>query len=107
MIDWIGVVTNSLWVLGLAVVLAVLSIAYSSSQAGPGAKRRLRDILGERPFQIGLWTGLLLFCAGIALSGGHWWERVLWGALAVMAAVEIWMAYAGSRVKPSGGERSD
>ena len=89
MIDWVGVATNGLWLLGLAMGLAVLSYADWSAHS---AHRRLRDVLGQPAFRIALWSGLTLFCVGVALSGGQWWERVLWGALAVMAVVEVWRA---------------
>ncbi len=89
MIDWAGVATNSLWLLGLAVCLAVLSYADWSAHS---ANRRLRDVLNQPAFRAMLWSGLTLFCVGVALSGGRWWERILWGVLAIMAAVEVWRA---------------
>jgi hypothetical protein len=89
MIDWIGVATNSLWLLGLAVCLAVLSYADWNAHS---ASRRPRDVLGQPAFHLALWSGLTLFCIGVALSGGRWWERILWGVLTVMAVVEVWQA---------------
>ncbi len=92
MIDWVGLITNSLWILGLAVVLSVLSAGYWSVGSSTGSKQRLRDVLRQPSFQMGLWIGLTLFCAGVALSGGRWWARVLWGVLAFIAAFEVWGA---------------
>jgi len=89
MIDWIGVATNSLWIMGLAVCLAALSFAdYDAHHTG----RKLRQVLASSGYSLALWSGLALFCAGVALSGGRWWERGLWGVLALMAAVEVWRA---------------
>jgi hypothetical protein len=89
MIDWIGVITNAVWLLGLSVVLAALSYAdWSAHRAG----RRFRAVAGQPVFHALVWSGLTLFCAGVALAGGRWWERVLWGALAVMAAVDVWQS---------------
>ena len=89
MVDWLGVATNSVWILGLALVLAVLSYADWSAHM---TRQRLREVLGQAAFRVTLWSGLTLFCVGVALSGGRWWERALWGVLAVMAAVEVWRA---------------
>jgi hypothetical protein len=89
MIDWVGVGTNSLWLLGLAVGLAVFSYADWSAH---DTHQRLRDVFGQAALRVPLWSGLILFCVGVALSGGRWWERALWGILAVMAAAEVWRA---------------
>ena len=94
MIDWLGVGTNGLWLLGLAFSLAVFTCAdwhaaYRSRESG----RRLRDVFGQAIVRRSLWIGMTLFCMGVALSGGRWWERALWGVLAVMAAVEAWRAH--------------
>ncbi len=97
MIDWAGVITNSMWLLGLAVCLTAVSYADWQAQL---ATCRLREVLGRPAFQLALWTGLTLFCVGVALSGGRWWERILWGALAVMAALEIGRAGRAMRTRP-------
>jgi len=89
MVDWLGVATNSLWILGLTLVLAVLSYADWSAHT---TRQRIRVVLGQVTFRRSLWIGLTLFCVGVALSGGRWWERALWGVLAVMAAIEVWRA---------------
>ncbi len=89
MIDWIGVATNSVWVLGLAIDLAVLSYADWKTHL---ARRRLRDILDQATIRFPLWIGLTLFCLGVTLSGGRWWERLLWGLLTLMALIEAWRA---------------
>jgi hypothetical protein len=93
MIDWLGVATNGLWLLGLAVSLAVFtyadwSVAYRSWET----RYRLRDMWGQAAVRRLFWGSLMLFCVGVALSGGRWWERILWGVLAVMAVAEAWRA---------------
>lgn len=97
MIDWAGVIVNSSWLLGLAVCLTAVS--YADWQAHR-ARCRLREVMGRPAFQLALWTGLTLFCVGVALSDGRWWERILWGALAVMAALEIGRAGRAMRTRP-------
>jgi len=89
MIDWMGVVTNAAWLFGLAVVLAALSYAdWNAHHAG----RRFCDVLGQPVFHMAVWSGLTLFCMGVGFSGGRWWERILWGVLAILAVVEVWQS---------------
>ena len=84
MIDWWGVFYNALWILGLAVALAALSMAtFRATQAG----ERLRAGLAAPAFQVPLSAGLALFCLGMLLAGRSWWERLLWAALALLLAV--------------------
>jgi hypothetical protein len=88
-IDVWGVIANSLWILGLAVLLAVLSWAHwVASTEG----KRLRAVLGRPRTRQGLDLGLFLFCAGLAATGRAWWERVLWGLLAAAWIFQIWSA---------------
>ncbi len=93
MIDWIGVITNGTWILGLAIIVATLSYAdWLAMLRSRASRARMRDVLGQAAFRIALWSGLTLFCVGVALAGGRWWERILWGVLALMSAVEVWQA---------------
>ncbi len=81
-IDWFGVLSNALWILGLAVALATVSYVdwrRRLSQPQPS----LRRALGQPAFQAAWSLGMLLFCAGLALSGGPWWQTAAWAALAV------------------------
>ena len=79
MIDVWGVIANSLWILGLAVLLAALSWAHwvASSEG-----RHLRIVLGRPQTQRCLDLGLFLFCVGLVATSRAWWERILWGLLA-------------------------
>jgi hypothetical protein len=88
-IDIWGVVTNSLWILGLAVLLAVLSWAHWVAST---EEKRLRAVLGRPRIQQGLDLGLFLFCAGLAATGRTWWERTLWGLLAAAWVFQTWSA---------------
>ena len=96
MIDVWGVAASSLWILGLAVFLALLSWAHwvASTEGG-----RLRVVLGQPWAQRVLGSGLVLFCTGLASTGRRWWERVLWGLLAILFAVQIGLA---GRGEPTG-----
>lgn len=73
--------SNALWILGLAVVLATVSWANWRAMI---AHDRLHLVLTEPHLGLILNIGGLLFCAGLAASLYRWWERFLW-ALLVMA----------------------
>ncbi len=88
-VDWLGLVTNAVWLIGLAVGLATFSYADWKAHA---SGRRLREALNERRVSAALWSGGTLFCVGLALAGGQWWERLAWGVLALGAAAQSWQA---------------
>jgi len=80
LIDWRMVGFSSLWIMGLAVILAVLSFAdYHAKAKG----NRFRDELRTPIYQAWINVGLTLFCLGLLGSSDAWWESVLWGLLAV------------------------
>lgn len=103
MIDIWGVIANSLWILGLAILLAVLSWARWIAQT---KQSRIRIVLKRPSIQIALDVGLFLFCAGLAATGRTWWERVLWGLLAAAWVVQAWLARANAhKQNPSKGSK--
>jgi hypothetical protein len=84
MIDVWGVLSNGLWVVGLAGLLAVWSWArYAAHEAGV----RPQEILRRRGYVIALDAGLLLFVAGMASTEDRWWARILWAAIGVWVVV--------------------
>ncbi len=85
MIDIWGVFSNSLWILGLAVLLAVWS--YASYQAGR-SKRKVRRKLNELGYALALDAGMLLFLAGMVTTEDRWWARVLWIVLSLAVIAE-------------------
>lgn len=81
-IDWFGVFYNALWIFGLAIALATISYAdWRRHLCQPPL--RLRQALAQPAFQAAWCLGLLFFCAGLALSGGPWWQSAAWAALAI------------------------
>lgn len=86
MIDWSFVVISALWILGLAELLTVVSIAYwtSGTTATP-----LRRVLGTRPFRRVLIAGMVLFAFGMLLGAEAWWEKGLWGVVIALAAWDM------------------
>ncbi len=81
-IDWFGVFSNALWVLGLATALAAVSYAdWRRRLAQP--RLTLRQALGQPTFQAAWSLGLLLVSAGLALASEPLWQTALWAVLAL------------------------
>ena len=86
MSEWWVVLSNGVWILGLAVVLAAFSRADWRATI---QSERLRMVLRRPQFGIPFWVGTALTCVGLALCDHRWWVRALWGILAVGFACEI------------------
>lgn len=86
MIDWTSLALNTLWILGLAVLLASLSAAYYHSQSH---HLPLRRTLSQPPYQLATSLGLLLFSAGLAATSTALLERLLWLLLTLAWVVQI------------------
>jgi hypothetical protein len=81
-IDWFGVFSNGLWILGLAIALAAVSYAdWRRKLSQP--RLTLRQALSHPSFQMAWSLGLLLFCAGLALTSALGWQTAAWGVLAL------------------------
>jgi hypothetical protein len=104
MIDLWFVASNSLWILGLSILLAVFSWASWAASLSEDARGILafRAALARPGARRATWLGTALFCAGMAATGRAWWERVLWGALALIGLAR---ALFPERL-PFGGRRS-
>jgi hypothetical protein len=89
MIDWPGLVANSAWIVGLALLLAAFSLAYY--RAGEEGVS-LRHALGDLGVQRVVNAGLALFCVGLLATSHAWWEQVAWGLLALFFWVRALMA---------------
>lgn len=91
MINIWDVFFNALWILGLAVVLAVWSYArYTAHVNGV----RVRDMLNKLRYALVLNSGLLLFLCGMALTEDRWFAKILWILVGVGVLVE-----SGMRIK--------
>jgi hypothetical protein len=98
-IDVWGLLANSLWILGLALLLAVLSWSHwiASTEA-----TRLRLVLDRPRVQMALYIGLALFSAGLAGTAQPWWERVLWLVLTVWWLISARLAWRRRGAHPIG-----
>jgi len=90
MIDWPNLISNGLWVLGAAVILAALSFAHYQAQR---QGERLRARLAAPAFQTWLAAGLTLISLALALIGPRWWQRVLWGLLCAASGWQLETAW--------------
>lgn len=79
MIDWRGVLSNSAWIVGLAMALAAFSYAeWRAASRGED----LRAALARRQFRILLSAGMALISLGLAFAGHRPWAKSLAGMLA-------------------------
>lgn len=81
MIDWFNLMANALWILGLAIALAVIS--HASWQAALHHEK-LRLWLARPGYQMYIDLAAVLFCLGMAATSPRVWEIVLWCGLAVL-----------------------
>ena len=97
MVSWPGLAGNALWICGLAVCLATLSMAHYQAHVG---QVRLSSRLKQPESHMALAVGLSLFCAGLLLSSGTWWEKGIWGVCAILLivwAVRSWRRRGAAR----------
>ena len=96
MIDWLSVVLNSMWILGLAAILGVIS--YHDWRAAESG-RSLGFFWNDRTFIAGFACGAWLFCLGLAGLGRSRWETALWGVLSILFALQGWRAWRSGSAK--------
>ena len=94
MIDWLSLIRNALWILGLSIVLAAWSCV-----SWLAARRRVRAwrALGWPVFQIPAAIGLMLFSISLAWGATRTWERLLWIALALAFLAQIVLVWREAR----------
>jgi len=80
LIDWRMIGFSSLWIVGLSIILSVLGFADYHAKM---RKRRFREELRGVEYQRFINIGLALFCFGLLGSSSTWWEKLLWGLLAL------------------------
>ena len=95
MIDWVNVTFNTLWICGLAVILAAFSYHdWLAHETG----FRLRDILSQCSWRVPFAAGVLLTSVGLGYGvAGQWWERAIWAVLAFFYACRLVMSLKTAR----------
>ena len=86
MIDYSQLLFNSLWVLGLALILTAVSFAqFESSQRS----EKLFSNLKRPGYALVIYLGFLLICLGFFLKDSRWLIKILWGGLALLASIQF------------------
>jgi hypothetical protein len=75
LIDWFDLLKNTLWILGLAIGLAVVSMARWEAQV---SQKKISQVLAKTGKMMLLDLAGVLFCAGLATTSTRWWEIILW-----------------------------
>ena len=91
MIDWFSVLVAAIWIMGLALLLATVSIGYFFA-----SDKSLKQVLSEPQYRWALTIGLILFALGMTLSVDAWWERVGW---LLVIALALWDGVANWRTR--------
>ena len=106
MIDWLSLAFNALWILGLSVVLAALSLASyraaGNRRALPRRSHALRRHLRARDIRLALLAGLTLVFVGALLSSAGAWERIVSAVGSILCLVALAGAF-----KERQGKRPD
>ncbi len=104
MVNALDILFNALWVLGLAILLAVWSYARYNTQV---KGIRVREKFNELNYALVLNVGLLLFLCGMALTEDRWLAKILWVLLAVAVIVESALRIQRNRKERKGSSGND
>lgn len=98
MIDWWNLLTNLLWISGLASALAVLGFSdWVVSQRNEGSRNTLALAIRNPLFH----SGLALTCLGAGLGAHAGWERALWLLLAIGFSLLAGASYQSQKKDPT------
>jgi len=86
-IEWTNVFFNSLWVLGLAIILAAISYTYWEAQQ---KETSFRQLLSRPAFEIWFWISALLINMGLVGTSGSVWETAVWIIFTLISAFNIY-----------------
>ncbi len=89
LINWNSLISNTIWILALAWLLAVLSMSIWSAREN---NRKLSAELDHPNRQMQLNLGGMLFCVGLALVSEQLWQMLILIALGVLFLVQLVMA---------------
>lgn len=90
LIDWNALFSNFVWILAVAWLLAIVSMArWEAIQKGSKTSAQLN----QPKYQIQLNLGGLLFCLGLGLVADKTWEMVLWFLLSVVFLIQVVFAF--------------
>lgn len=85
-IDWLAVLFNAFWILGLAVLLAAFSYQHwLARQTNIGLKEQLYTSAFGKAF----WFSFVLVAIGLAGTSQRSWEAIIWAVFAIIGLVFI------------------
>lgn len=88
-IDWLNILYNTLWIFGLALILAAFSYAsWQADQQGQKLRQRLDSI----SFQFPLSIGLTFVSLGLTFLAQVWWERLIWLVFVGLFLFQSWQS---------------
>ena len=87
MINWLNLLSNSIWIIAIAFALAVFSIAYWETQTGG---EKLRALFSEYRYAFPLILAGVVFCLGMAAISARWWEWIFWEILIVLLGIQAY-----------------
>ena len=91
MINWYGVLTNALWIIGAAILLTAFSWSFYAASL---ARNGWRAQLASSGFTLATSTAMALIALGLGFQrGSALWQSAIWFALALAFAVVAWMAW--------------
>ena len=90
LIDVPRLIFNTIWVLGMSIIVAALSLRHFEAQV---EGIRFREALQAYSFQLPLWTGLTLITIGFAGNADVLWQQIVWVALAILNAVQLFIVF--------------
>ena len=99
MINWYGLITNGLWIVGAALLLASFSWSlYAAAQARDG----WRALWRTSGFILASSAGMTLLMLGLGLQRGTpLWQSAIWFLLALAFTLIAWLAWRERRGLPS------
>lgn len=94
----LSILFNSLWIVGLALLLATASYHYDRAQQ---QQRTFRKQANSRSFVVAAWTSATLVSLGLAGTSTRLWEAAIWIVLALMSLANVVMAWRTARESPA------
>jgi len=88
MINWWNLFSNSIWILAIALVLAVFSIAYCQAQR---EEEKISTVLNSPKHTLMFNISGAVFCLGMVVTSNQWGEIGLWIFLTVMFVIQVWI----------------
>lgn len=86
MIDWYHLLTNAIWILGCAVVLATIS--YTSWEASVHHSS-FKEFVRQYKIQLSLSVGGAFFAIGLAGTTQILWQQILWAIISLGFLIQI------------------